>query len=400
MRGAPCGVVRQRYVWVAALLLSQCLGGADALRRAALSSRAVRRGGWPAAPRSPLARRVKMDPLDELGEAATGAEAAPEAVPETVPEAAGLSEGASTALLNAVAVLWGTQHAVIKGALSSDVGAADPSTLNFLRFSLAALALSPWLPRGRDEDSSSAWSGAAELSLWMFLGYALQAVGLLYTSASRSAFLLYLNVKLVPILSAAVFGTVVALEAWASAALAALGTALLAYDGAPPNVGDLWSLGAAAASAMFILRLDSASKKVSSSLTLTACLCVLTAALCALWGFADAALQGGAALPPAEAAAEWGRRLASAAEAGPLPILYLGLVTTALTSVLQAEGQRAVGPERAALIYALDPVWGALFAFLALGEALGPQGWAGASLIGVAAVGSQALDAARRAEER
>jgi drug/metabolite transporter (DMT)-like permease len=42
------------------------------------------------------------------------------------------------------------------------------------------------------------WMSGVELGVYMFAGYAMQAIGLQYTSASRSAFLLYLNVKLVP----------------------------------------------------------------------------------------------------------------------------------------------------------------------------------------------------------
>jgi len=43
-------------------------------------------------------------------------------------------------------------------------------------------------------------------------------------------------------------------------------------------------------------------------------------------------------------------------------VLYLGVVTTALCNWLQTLGQREVGAEQAALIFALDPVWGAFFA--------------------------------------
>ena len=51
-----------------------------------------------------------------------------------------------------------------------------------------------------------------------------------------------------------------------------------------------------------------------------------------------------------------------------LPLFYLGGVTTALANFLQTIGQREVSAEKASLIYALDPVWGAVFANLLLGE--------------------------------
>ncbi len=52
---------------------------------------------------------------------------------------------------------------------------------------------------------------------------------------------------------------------------------------------------------------------------------------------------------------------------------YLGLVTTALTNFLQTLGQRKVAAEQAAIIYAMDPVYAAGFAYVILGEQLGPQ---------------------------
>ena len=87
-----------------------------------------------------------------------------------------------------------------------------------------------------------------------------QAIGLQLTSASRSAFLLYLNVKLVPVLAFLLYGRSVPARTWASAAIAVLGTGLLTYDGNPPNAGDAWSLAAALSSAFFILRLEAISR--------------------------------------------------------------------------------------------------------------------------------------------
>lgn len=68
---------------------------------------------------------------------------------------------------------------------------------------------------------------------------------------------------------------------------------------------------------------------------------------------------------------------------------YLAVVTTALTNWMQALGQRSVPAERAAVIYAMDPVYAAGFAYLLLGESLGPAGIAGAGIITGAAVWSQ-----------
>ncbi|CAN0552725.1 unnamed protein product, partial [Ectocarpus sp. 8 AP-2014] len=70
-------------------------------------------------------------------------------------------------------------------------------------------------------------------------------------------------------------------------------------------------------------------------------------------------------------------------------IAYLAVVTTALTNWMQAVGQRSVPAERAAIIYAMDPVYAAGFAYLLLGETLGPAGLVGAGIITGAALWSQ-----------
>lgn len=43
--------------------------------------------------------------------------------------------------------------------------------------------------------------------------------------------------------------------------------------------------------------------------------------------------------------------------ANPLPLLYLGLFTTALCNYLQTIGQKDIPAERAAVIYSMDPVY-------------------------------------------
>ena len=126
------------------------------------------------------------------------------------------------------------------------------------------------------------WASGVDLGLWTFAGFSLQAIGLQLTSASRSAFLLYLNVKLVPLLAFFVYGRSVPQVTWISAAIAVAGTGLLTYDGNPPNAGDAWSLAAALASAIFILRLEAAAGSAmtaASPLTATAAAAAAAAAV-------------------------------------------------------------------------------------------------------------------------
>lgn len=155
-------------------------------------------------------------------------------------------------LLNVVAIIWGSQHAVMKGL----VGSATPATVNAVRFVLACMSTIWWLPCSRKGKEGPVVLHGLKLGFLNFLGFAAYSTGLKYTTASRSGFLLYLNVKIVPILAFLVLGRRLSGTAWAMAAMAVIGTLLLCNDGTPPNIGDLWSLTAAFTSACYILQLE------------------------------------------------------------------------------------------------------------------------------------------------
>lgn len=339
--------------------------------------------------------RIRREPkdLDENSKAASEVSAAnpspSSVVSADTEDGQWPSTGTALFLLNTVAIIWGSQHAVIKLALDGSESALSPSGLSFLRFAVAAAASLPFtVPKLGTNALKSALGPGLELGFWMFAGYAAQAVGLLSTTASRSGFLVYLNVKFVPVLAAILYGRKISVPVWASAAMALVGTALLGYDGnVPPNVGDAWSIAAAAASAMFILRLESAVGEAKADASALNAVSLSTVALLSgIWLYLETMLpvlgshpglveQVSTLLndPLGEGLAVWG------------PVLYLGLVTSALSNWIQAIGQRRVAAEKAAVIYAMDPVYGAVFSFAILGEQLGALGILGAAIITLAA---------------
>lgn len=232
----------------------------------------------------------------------------------------------------------------------------------------------------------------------MFLGFSFQAIGLEYTTAQKSGFLLYLNVKFVPFFAKFLLGREISHATWVSALAAFTGTALLALQQSPGidttatqqqllNVGDAWTIAAAAASAMFILRLERASACVSNAAALNAaCLAVVTF-LAAIWTVGQGVL-----FSTSDGPSEW-QLLTQTASLHGTELLYLGGVTTALANWIQTKAQRDVSAERASIIYAMDPVYGAIFSYVLLGETLGGvQGWVGAGLITVAAATNALID--------
>ena len=459
-------------------------------------------------------------------------------------------------LLNAVAIIWGTQHAIIKtvvmtptttvalpeavvdsaAAAAAATTTADVSSSWFwdgsvvvlgdtlpaamftlIRFSLAALLASPYTPglnqlfkstlstrpnnqhvestlntndngvtetifedaewtisTEDDEDDTLVvanettsrtamtmiWRWGIELGIYMFLGFAFQAIGLQFTTAQKSGFLLYLNCKFVPIFAAILFGRSIASATWISAIVAVLGTGLLAWgsssgaggaaDGfatidsggiamttmisnlmdlipnigddmtttmmtttpsggaATPttspndwNVGDLWSIAAAMTSAMFILRMEQASEAVAESTASqlnAACLWIVTL-LAVLWTLAatlavaadtDATtittLMSSSSSTTTTTIMNTLEMMKGMVQNSWPCFLYLGGIATAMCNWLQTKAQRYVNAERACVIYAMDPVYGALFSAWWLGESLpGVPGYLGATLITIAA---------------
>lgn len=249
-------------------------------------------------------------------------------------------------------------------------------------------------------DAVRAWRWGAEMGTWMFLGYAFQAIGLAYTTAQRSGFLLYLNVKFVPFFAFVLLGRKISGATWASALVAFGGTALLSADpgsGTPINVGDLWSVAAAMASAMFILRMEKATERVNDSAALNAATLWIVALLALVWtGGEGVFLQQ--TQPQVQQQVQQHvlsypfQTVQHIVQAHPVAVLYLGVVSTALANYLQTVAQQGISAERASVIYAMDPVYGAIFANLLLGEKLGNQGLVGAGAIAVAAATNAFLD--------
>uniref|UniRef100_A0A7S4RIW6 EamA domain-containing protein n=2 Tax=Ditylum brightwellii TaxID=49249 RepID=A0A7S4RIW6_9STRA len=251
------------------------------------------------------------------------------------------------------------------------------------------------------QEALRAWRWGLEMGIWMFLGYAFQAVGLVFTTAQRAGFLLYLNVKFVPFFARILLGRKISIPTWASAFTALMGTALLSFDGTTVgfNVGDAWSVAAAAASAMFILRLETATAKVSDSSALNAACLWTVAGATLVWSLVDGLVTKLSTPSIASSLLEYtAANIIQVGMSHPVAIVYLGGVTTALANYIQTRAQKNVTAERASLIYAMDPVYGAVFARFFLGETLGPLGIGGAGLITVAAATNAFLDLGKKAE--
>jgi drug/metabolite transporter (DMT)-like permease len=261
-------------------------------------------------------------------------------------------------LLVLVTVIWGSTFAVIKETIQT----VPVPILLAVRFSFAALFLL-WVKPER-----KTLIPGLILGLLSFAGYATQTIGMLTTSASKAAFITGLSVILTPIVGAIWLRQRIPGRVWLAALLAIIGLGLMTLN---PNegvvIGDLWVLGTALAYALYIVYLGEIAVH-HKPIVLTSLQIIVVAALS--WGWAVPHLSVLRELSPSVLSA----------------LLYLALFATALVLWLQALAQRVVPAYAAALIFALEPVFAAIFAYFMLGETLSLQGWLGGGLVVVAMI--------------
>ena len=145
---------------------------------------------------------------------------------------------------------------------------------------------------------------------------------------------------------------------------------------------------------MFILRLEKASVAVPNSVALNAsCLWVVSAAAL-VWTVVDGGTTSMTSVWSAGVGSLEGiyQEILHIVRDHPLELVYLSGVTTALANYIQTRAQQKVTAERASIIYAMDPVYGAIWSNVLLGETLTTLGMVGAGLITLAAATNAFLD--------
>ena len=277
--------------------------------------------------------------------------------------------------LHYAAIIYGSQHVIIKLILNKNPYSILISTVRFSLSSICSMIVlysckkcTPvnnetisLFPNSHSTDSKIFFKGI-ELGLYTFGGFALQTLGLKYTTATRSAYLLYLNVKIVPILKYIFCKKIYPYRVWISVFFAALGTMILALDdhstGGRLNIGDVLSFSSAIVSSCFIIRADNDlcdhDLLKLNTFTLTSTSLYFFVVSCFTYEIYHVELMTSSCL--------W------------IYMSYIILIVTCLGQYLQFYGQTHISPEKSALIFALDPVYNMIFSFIILEESFTIQG--------------------------
>lgn len=282
----------------------------------------------------------------------------------------------SIALLVAT-FIWGTAFV----AQSVGMDYIGPFTFQAVRsfFAVAALIPASWLV---DKLSGSAgdfkkkwldkelWKVGSLCGVALFVAAGLQQMGLVYTDAGKAGFITAMYIVLVPVLGV-LFRQRVGFLVWISVGLAVAGLYLLSCMGLSGiNLGDLLLIGCAAAFAVQITLIDRLAQKLDG-LRLNCIQFLVSAAFSAVvMIFTEEPTAAGVT--------------------GCLgPLLYTGVMSSAVAYSLQIVGQQHLPSAPASLIMSLESVFAALSGWLLLHERMSGTELLGCALVFAAVILSQ-----------
>jgi drug/metabolite transporter (DMT)-like permease len=251
------------------------------------------------------------------------------------------------------ALLFGSTFVVMKSAIEE----AEPVPFISARFLIAAAVLMPLALRRPATPRllrDSTWAALA-----LGAGYVFQTVGLQYTTGSVSAFVTYLFVVIVPVMSALFLKHLPAPATIAGLVVATVGLVLLTGGAGSLGRGELLTLGCAISFAAHVIVLSVVSPR-HDTWQLTALQLGLVGAALLVPGWVVGGYDFGI-----EA---W------------LAAAYTAVAASAIALGAQIWGQRLIGPTRTSLLLMVEPVSAAFLGYV-VGDRLGITGVIGALLI-------------------
>lgn len=269
---------------------------------------------------------------------------------------------AAALLLIATTFFWGITFTVVKEAVAQ----VDMFVFLAQRFALASLLMI--LP-GIIFHKRPAWRtlrAGTILGLALFSAYAFQTAALLYTTASNTGFLTGLNVVFVPIVGALLFKQRIPAGVRWGAVIATAGLYLLCTGGEfRINSGDLLGIICAFCVALHLLLTGhyTTNHDVYWLTTVQMTTIAIASTLIAIASGKPVAVYYPFLL--------W-------------PLLLCAIFASVFAFLVQTAMQRHIPPSQTALIFCLEPVFAAGYAYVAAGEKLSAVAWFGAFLILVA----------------
>ncbi len=266
-------------------------------------------------------------------------------------------------------IIWGTAFV----AQSVGMDYIGPFTFQAVRscIAVAALVVVIFLMERGKQDGKTFVSRWKEPGLWktgffcgiaLFAGSAFQQVGLVYTDPGKAGFITAMYIVLVPVLGL-FLGQKAGLNVWISVVLAVAGLYLLsAFGVSEVNIGDILLMGCACGFAVQILLVDRLGKTLDGlRLNLVQFLTSTVFSCVAMFLFEEPV---------------WDSILSCA-----VPLLYTGVLSSAVAFSLQILAQQKLDPAPASLIMSMESVFAVLAGWLLLHQVLSVNEMLGCALV-------------------
>ncbi|KAL5210566.1 hypothetical protein ABZP36_006189 [Zizania latifolia] len=280
----------------------------------------------------------------------------------------------SIIILNVLTVIYASDIPVLKEVEAL----TEPAVFNMVRFVVTAIPFVPFAIRAFGDRHIR--NSGLELGLWVSLAYLAQALGLISSDAGRASFITAFTVIVVPLIDG-IFGASIPKLTWFGATVSLVGIGLLECGGSPPCVGDVLNFFSAVFFGIHMLRTEQISRSTDKKkfLALLSFEVLVVAFSSVLWFlFKDSYVDvHDSSFEPWTFGVLW-----DTATSFPwIPALYTGVLSTVLCMWAEMVAMADVSATETAIVYGLEPVWGAAFAWFLLGERWDNAAWFGAALV-------------------
>lgn len=268
-----------------------------------------------------------------------------------------------------VTLIWGSTFVLVQNAIAS----LEPFSFNGLRFLIAAVILIVCLlifdrKQLKQMNKKLILSGVI-IGFWLFLGYATQTIGLLYTTSSKAGFITGLNVVFVPLISMFLMKQYPSRNAVLGVLVATIGLFLLTMtDVTSLNKGDGIVFLCAISFALQIILTG----KYSSNYP-TLLLTIIQISTCSIFSIISAFIFE-----------DWKRSLdvhILLSYNVLIALLITSILATAVAFYVQTTFQKYTTATRVALIFAMEPVFAAITGYFWADERLSISALFGCILI-------------------
>lgn len=274
-------------------------------------------------------------------------------------EKKGWSQSQADLMIALVATAWGSSYVMMKVGLEG----LPPLSLTALRFGIAFICIAAVFPKELKKTTPRILKRSCILGAFLFGIFAFLLNGMETTTASNAGFLISTSVVMVPVFHALLTRTFPGKRIVIGVIITVIGIGFLSLqESLAFHTGDLLCLGGAFMYTCQILSTDKFTRDDNPLL-----LGIWSLAFAALFSIVGTFLFETPALP--STGAEWAA------------IFGLAIICSSFGFVAQSVAQAYTTPEHAALLFSLEPVSSAAFAFVFLHEVLNLQGMIGAVLV-------------------